>query len=734
MVLGKYYSYKKKEINYSDEMEKCICDTCQYCIDNTFGADEEKQNHPIMMLGKIQSGKTRAFTGLIALAFDNDFDMVFILTKNSKALVQQTESRMKKEFKPFISDYEIEVKNIIKMKYSLTGYQLEKKMIIIAKKEKNNLDKIISFINEYSINKNKKCIIVDDEADTTGIGYGKNKDTDEFDLRTVASKVNDMRGGLDGCVFVQVTATPYALYLQPEFMSDEKPEPVKPHKTILVPSGEGYIGGEYYFMESKKENHPSRFLFKAVGADEHEIVSNQKRKGKKSKIADRRIFKEEDILLKEDILPIFKLGIINFMIGAIVLREKKKLHYAYAIHTATQKDSHFRLKSVADYLFEQIRHRNNEIIPKIEKLITNSYYDIKKSVEAYGYEMPKYEVVQQKFYEAIDKEYYSVDVVNSDNDIDELLDEESGELNLRSPFSIFVGGQVLDRGVTIPKMIGFYYGRSPITMQQDTVLQHSRMFGYRGKELISVTRFYTTDRIHDNMEKITEIDMELREEIEKGNLGNGVYFITNKQQDRKFDKGGKIVPCSPDKIKVSDVILLAPHKRLLPVGFLPISKTKSTEIDNKINKKLGNLVNYERALVGKFSVSEAEEIIKLVYSAIEPDENSTRFVYEDEFITTMKYMLRDNNEINIVVKKNKNTRKYRPSGRIEDAPDTGDSESKVAKELASNEPVILLLQENGDDDGWKNRSFWWPILVSPKNIPRIFYASKIASEKIRKSS
>lgn len=166
------------------------------------------------------------------------------------------------------------------------------------------------------------------------------------------------RGSLDGCVFVQVTATPYALYLQPEFINEEKPEPIKPQKTILVPSGEGYIGGEYYFFESKNENHPARFLFKAVDSDEHEIVSNQKRKGEKSKIADRRIFKEEDILLREDKLPVFKLGIVNFIIGAIVLREKKKIHYAYAIHTATQKDSHFRLKSIADYMFEQIRNRD----------------------------------------------------------------------------------------------------------------------------------------------------------------------------------------------------------------------------------------------------------------------------------------------------------------------------------------------------------------------------------------
>jgi hypothetical protein len=37
-----------------------------------------------MMLGKVQNGKTRAFTGLMAFAFYNKFDTVFILTKNNK--------------------------------------------------------------------------------------------------------------------------------------------------------------------------------------------------------------------------------------------------------------------------------------------------------------------------------------------------------------------------------------------------------------------------------------------------------------------------------------------------------------------------------------------------------------------------------------------------------------------------------------------------------------------------
>ena len=80
-----------------------------------------------------------------------------------------------------------------------------------------------------------------------------------------------------------------------------------------------------------------------------------------------------------------------------------------------------------------------------------------------------------------------------------IVDANTGELKLENSLTIFVGGQVLDRGITIPSLISFFYGRDPKQMQQDTVMQHCRMFGYRSENLLSVTRFYTTARLLNNM-------------------------------------------------------------------------------------------------------------------------------------------------------------------------------------------------------------------------------------------
>lgn len=737
MNFGEFYKEKCEENNYDEATKQCIEKTATHCIKNTFKADEEKNNQPIMMLGKIQSGKTRAFIGLIALAFDNEFDMVFILTKNSTALVQQTETRMKKEFKKAVDSHEIYISDIMKTNGRISGYQLEKKNIIIAKKQQDNLSKVIGFI-ENEVKGNKKCLIIDDEADTTGIGYNKVKGEEEFTLRTVSRKVNDLRGTLDGCVFVQVTATPYALYLQPEYKETSEIEPIKPMKTILVPYGDEYIGGDYYFVKSKNEKHPARFLFEPVSEIEHELISDQKRKGKKSSMDDRRKFKEEEILTNEDSLKVFKKGLLNFIIGTIVLRETyKNKHYAYVIHTATQKGLHATVQNIIELFFDEIVKRSDQTKKIIEKMFFESYKDIEQSVTEYStilnfdLKMPEIEIVREKFYEAIDKEYYKINVVNSDNEIPNLLKEDTGELDLVVPFSIFVGGQVLDRGVTIPNMIGFYYGRNPKTMQQDTVLQHSRMFGYR-KQFLPVTRFYTTERIHSNMEKITEIDETLREDIEQGKQGEGIYFITRMTQDGIYGKGD-IRPCSPDKIKASNILLLKPNKRILPVGFTPTTKNISVKANQEIDLKLNSYSEGKKYYNFVANIDFVEEIINLVYKTIESDKDSYRFISNDEFITSLKYMMKNNDKVNIIVKRNLNISKKKTGGVLNDSPETGSQELKLAKSLAKEIPSIILLQENGLSEDWKNRPFWWPILVGSRKVSKTIYALKEEGGIVRRT-
>ncbi len=131
---------------------------------------------------------------------------------------------------------------------------------------------------------------------------------------------------------------------------------------------------------------------------------------------------------------------------------------------------------------------------------------------------------------------------------------------IRTPPHHFIGGQILDRGITINNLIGFYYGRNPNRFQQDTVLQHSRMYGARSSADIAVTRFYAPLQVYLIMQRIHAFDAALREAFEARGTDGGVYFIQK-------DASNRLIPCSPNKILFSDVVSIRPGRRLVLSGF-----------------------------------------------------------------------------------------------------------------------------------------------------------------------
>jgi hypothetical protein len=82
---GEFFS--KKKVEYNDKQLECIEDA-------VFKLEDIGEN-PLMMLGRIQSGKTKSFIGVISLAFDNGYDLAVVLTKNSNALAKQTTASSK---------------------------------------------------------------------------------------------------------------------------------------------------------------------------------------------------------------------------------------------------------------------------------------------------------------------------------------------------------------------------------------------------------------------------------------------------------------------------------------------------------------------------------------------------------------------------------------------------------------------------------------------------------------
>ena len=309
--------------------------------------------------------------------------------------------------------------------------------------------------------------------------------------------------------------------------------------------------------------------------------------------------------------------------------------------------------------------------------------------------------------------------VNSDGDVMALLDEKA-ELRLRTPFNIFVGGNILDRGITIPNLIAFYYGRNPKTMQADTVLQHSRMYGARDRRDLAVTRFYTSQDVYDRLFTINTFENALRDAFESGAHDRGVVFIQTDAQRR-------VRPCAPNKVLLSDVVAVRPNGLYLPTSF----QTQSGRIMKDCQKLLDSMIPQAwrdtRAYVS-IDRAKAFDILGAIEDSL--DFGDGEFDW-DAMRGLIDYYsdLRDAGDGKLLL--------LAETGRQLSREKSGDKSGLsiigqalrplILDPLRSKPALILLQQEGTKEQGWTGIPFWWPILSAPGTVEPCVFASKVAA-------
>ena len=422
-------------------------------------------------------------------------------------------------------------------------------------------------------------------------------------------------------------------------------------------------------------------------------------------------------------------AIVNFIVGSCIRRiqqgkmKEQQKKYSFVIHTEQTRSSHdWQVKIVDKIRSELVRILNNDPV-LLNSLINASYNDLVKSIKLRtNLIAPDLSEVVDEVKKSLNDGYLAITKVNSDKELNEILDTKTGQLHLLNPLNIFVGGQILDRGITVDNLIGFYYGRNPKKPQQDTVLQHSRMYGARSEDDLSVTRFYTTLEIYQTMKKINEFDNELRKVLENKDFEQqGIYFI------RKDDQN-KLLPCSPNKILLSNITTLRPFKRLLPIGFQTGLKTKLKSHIEEIDTIISNLQKDD----GPFMVDlgDAKKIIDLIIATLKFEEgyewDIKAFLGSMEYLSINTVKADQRGKVLILVRKDRNLSRTKEDGGFSNAPDTPKIEGVIAKENAIDIPMLMLFRQNGSEEkGWKGSPFWWPVLYTPQNIKTVIFASEI---------
>lgn len=720
-----YPAYKEANSTFGSDTFACAERAVTRILQTATDSD-----HPGMLLGKVQSGKTRTFISILALAFDNGFDVAVVLSKNSKALIEQTAKRLGSEFKMFVDDGELEIYDIMHSPKTFNTFELESKLIFVAKKQTDNIARLEKLFIEScpELGRNKRVLIIDDEADSASVGYTKRAEV--IEANTIARQISDFRGKLAKSSFLQVTATPYSLYLQPtevEVANVLTFQPTRPAFTELVPVPPEYVGGETYFGEQARADADTLESLIHHNVDSRELERLKKRDG--------RSYKTEEILTT-DLFKGFRHAIVTFIVGGCIQRingiaagkNPKRLRYSFLVHSEASKGAHEWQEQLTREFIDKLTESGSCEEPIFEQLVRASYDDLARSLALDHLPVPSFDVVLETVREAIPGAI-TITKVNSDDDVAAQLDN-TGQLKLRSPLCIFIGGQVLDRGVTLANLIGFYYGRRPNKFQQDTVLQHSRMYGYRRPDL-AVTRFYTSALIRHAMGQMEAFDSSLRAAIEAGG-DRSVQFIQRAAN-------GTIVPCSPNKILVATTQAIRPHKRILPIGFQTGYKTGQTAIGKIIEEldiRVMELCGFKADEPTFISLEDALDLLKRIEpTLLFEEEDAIPFDWEaaraalchlsqqnpDPTLRSkvLLWAARDRNS------SRKGSETSHTFGGFIETPDSPKTEGKIAVEFAIHHPILFLLRQNGTEEkGWRGTPFYWPVIRAQANAPTAIYTAE----------
>jgi len=208
-----------------------------------------------LVLGEIQSGKTMSFTTLAAVARDNNYRIVIVITGISIALLRQSVERLRRHLGiesgnrgwrhiPIEHATRPSVPDITSTLDEWTDADVPPRerptLLITVLKQHQNLNCLTEVLRQINL-QDVPTLIIDDEGDQASLN------TKVLDANQSATymRILELRDAVPRHTFVQYTATPQALLLINII------DILSPRFIHLLEAGQGYRGG-YDFLEQHR--------------------------------------------------------------------------------------------------------------------------------------------------------------------------------------------------------------------------------------------------------------------------------------------------------------------------------------------------------------------------------------------------------------------------------------------------------------------------------------------------
>jgi len=428
-----------------------------------------------------------------ALALDNGFRVIIVLTTDNVALVQQTSNRFKALDGPRVfsstkdDSYEWEgQEDDLRASIGADG------LVLVCAKSAFHLPAIIQFLQQIEA-PTYPALVFDDEADaatpdTTLAARTSGRANAPIFPSTINRRVvENLRPGEEGesirevfphSIFVQVTATPYLLFLQ------RTTSAIRPNIVFLLDPGDGYCGGEVFF---------GRFDGRVARPDAPIVL----------------VPNNEGLALNRPRIPTGLAASIDFFLLTATAKgleigwpQEGFKHLSHPSHRINQHNV------VANHIERHLAEIRRELREDIEAARTRFAVPFDELTRTLP-NRPDLEALLRGVPEAIRQAEYIR--VNSETD----TPKYGPRLNF------VIGGNILGRGLTIDDLLVTYYVREAQVSQMDTVWQHARMYGYR-MPLMPYTRVYLPRPVATRFKGIHTVEEELRDLLRREADGENV--------------------------------------------------------------------------------------------------------------------------------------------------------------------------------------------------------------------
>lgn len=436
-----------------------------------------------LMIGKVQSGKTSNFISVLALAFDNGYNIGVVIGGNTTELLNQNTDRIRSSFN--VDKEDLVVLNSKENQQLINANDIRdflingQKVIIVClkspqEKNKKHMSKVSAIFDDPFLAK-ETTLIIDDEGDQATLNSKVDSKNLLKKLSSTYKVAIELKSKIKRHCFISVTATPQANIL---IKTDDI---LSPDFCCLVPPGRGYCGLS---------------VFHGLEQDKYVKV----------------IPDTEDSLLDQDggVPESFYNSLAAFFVSNAIRRSRgdHKVH-SMLIHPSVKKFDH-------DYVAKKVNKvikSWKEIVaygkkdPSYQKGLRSQLLESYTMYEKDGLKLLPFSDLEDQIFECIKKSSKAL-IFNSDN-ANSRKDAEN--FNTR----IYLGGTILDRGITIDGLaITYIIRRAKGTANVDNTEQRARWFGYKSK-YIDVCRVWASQAIKDDFSAIAESDEDMWSSIQR---------------------------------------------------------------------------------------------------------------------------------------------------------------------------------------------------------------------------